>query len=128
MAGEPCKGDAERSILDAGRDELSCQLIHRAMPRARHEMPAVDLALRQPLAGAVRTSGFLERTAMDPDRICHGKSVLKGLETRGSDFPVRKPFPCSGDQKGDGRNFRGEIGKPVALPEREEFLADGSQT
>jgi hypothetical protein len=27
MAGEPREGDAERSILEAGRDELSCQFV-----------------------------------------------------------------------------------------------------
>jgi hypothetical protein len=72
MAREPREGDAERSILDAGRDELSCQFGDRALPRAGHETPAVDFACRQPLAGAVRASGFLERTAMDPDCICPG--------------------------------------------------------
>jgi hypothetical protein len=72
MAGDPGKGDAERSVRNAGRDEDSCHLVDHAMPRAGVEMPPVDVAFGEPQAGAVRTSGFLERAAMDPDRICHG--------------------------------------------------------
>src|SRR6516225_9123361 len=91
QANDPGKSDAERSILDACGNQHSCQLVNRALPRAGRETPAGDLALRQPLAGAVRTTSFLERTAIDCEGICHGKSVFKGPETRGSDFSGALP-------------------------------------
>jgi hypothetical protein len=56
MSGDPGKGDAERSVLEAGRDKHSCQLVDRAVARASREMPPVDFALGKPLAGAIGTS------------------------------------------------------------------------
>ena len=95
LANAPGKSDAERSILNACHNQHSCQLINRALPRAGRERPAVDFAFCQPLTGAVRTAGFLERTTVDRERICHGKSDFKGPERRGSDLEVL--FRCSGD-------------------------------
>jgi hypothetical protein len=86
MAGDPCKGDAERSVLDACRNKHSCQLMDRALPRAGREPPTVDFAIRQPFAAVIGSSGFLERAAMDRERVCHGESVFKVSEARGSDF------------------------------------------
>jgi hypothetical protein len=90
MAGDPGKGDPERSILDACRSKHSCQLVDRALPRAGGETPAVDFAFRQPFATVIGTSGFLEWMAIDRERICHSKSVFKD-RMRGSDFPAEQP-------------------------------------
>ena len=114
VAGDPGKGDTERSILDACRNKYSCQLINHALPGAGHETPTVYFAFSHPFAAVIRSSGFFERTAMDRERICHGKSVFKGPETRRSDFPVTgfgKPFPCSGDQRTQEASEIGGIGK-----------------
>jgi hypothetical protein len=113
VAGDPGKGDTEGSILDACRNKYSCQLINHALPGAGHETPTVYFALSHPFAAVIGSSGFFERTAMDRERICHGKSVFKGPETRRSDFPVTgfgKRFPCSGDQRTQEANEIGGSG------------------
>ena len=94
LAGDAGKGDAERSILDACCDQNSRKLVNLTLPRAGCETPTVDCAFCQPLAGAVRTTGFLERTTMDRDRICHGKSVFKAR--RHAEAILEVLFRCSG--------------------------------
>ena len=84
MASDPGEVDTKRSISDTGADEHSHQLANYAVPRAGREAVTVDLAFGEPLTAATRTSGFLERTAMDRERICHGKSVFKDRKRAGA--------------------------------------------
>ena len=124
VAGDPGKGDTEGSIPDACRSKYSCQLINHALPGAGHETPPVYFAFSHPFAAVIGRSGFLERTAMDRERICHGKSVFKGPETRRSDFPATgfgKPFPCSGI-KGHRRQAKLGDQEVAGLLERQHFI------
>jgi hypothetical protein len=88
MAGHPGEFDTKWSIRDAGADEHSRQLVDYALPRAGRETATVDFAFRKPLTAVIRTSGFVERAAMDHERICHGAN----------------PFQRPGDA---GKRFRG---------------------
>jgi hypothetical protein len=63
------------------------------------------------LAGAVRTSGFLERAATDQERICHGANPF----TKAWDARKRKTIPVLRRSKGGGgKQNSGEIGKQGA--------------
>jgi hypothetical protein len=58
------------------------------------------------LAGAVRTSGFLERAATDQERICHGANPFTKAWDARKRFPgleVAENDPCAQAIKGGRR-------------------------
>ena len=83
MAGHPGEFDTKRSIRDAGADEHSRQLVDYALPRAGRETATVGFAFRKPLTAVIRTSGFVERAAMDHERICHSANPFSKARRRG---------------------------------------------
>jgi hypothetical protein len=116
-AGDPGKGDTEGSILDACRNKYSYQLINHALPAAGHETPAVYFAF----AAVIGSSGFFERTAMDRERICHGKgkSVFQrpgDAQRRFSSYRFRKTLPVLRRSKDTGGNRNWRIGRWPAYP------------
>ena len=66
VAGDPGKGDTERSILDACRNKYSCQLINHALPGAGHETPTVYFAFSHPFAAVIREFWFLRADSNGP--------------------------------------------------------------